>query len=181
MAKLDDVSVVELLKELSDKLAGGEPFDDALAWQMVNDKVQQEAKNAPPKKKSGKKEYMILLSDPDGKLPADVTGWIIQKDKEAVVDETSPTDGSSPQNITAWSDDDHQAAGLLEIAHETLMDDNENAYAGKGFADMLKHGKKTLKACGIIIKSQEVEAFAVRNDTVPLWKTRTKADDKAKK
>lgn len=174
MAKLDETSVVELLKELSDKLAGGEKFDDALAWKMVNDKLAQEALAAPPKKKGERKEYIIILDDPNDKLKGmQLSGWIAQKDKEAPVD--SAADGS---DINAWSDDAHQLPGLIQIAHETLMDDNENAYTGKGFNDMLKYGKKTLKACGVVIKSKEVEAVAVTTATVPLWVTRVKAQGK---
>lgn len=170
MAKLDETSVVELLKELSSKLAGGVAFDDALAWKMVNDKIEEENRNAPPKKKGERKEYIIILNDPDGKLPSDITGWIAQKDKEPVVDEKEDT---TP--IHAWEDNDHQLEGLIQIAHETLMDDNTNKYTGKGFADMLKHGKKTMKSCGIVLKSKEVEAVPVSINTVPQWVVRVKS------
>lgn len=174
MAKLDETSVVELLKELSDKLAGGEKFDEALAWKMVNDKVAKEAAGAPPKKKGARKEFFIILDDPDGKLKnMPLTGWVAQKDTEAPVD--SAEDGS---DIHAWEDDNHQLQGLIQIAHDTLMDDNSNKYTGKGFRDMIKYGRKTLKACGIVLKSQEVEAVSVAISDVPQWVVRAKAAGK---
>lgn len=177
MAKLDEEIIVELIGSYNSTKGTGD-FDEELAWRLVRDRVALEASaNATAAKTpAAKKERVILLYDPAGKIPAGTTlmGYNMTKNTEVgVLDSDTETDENGlPIEVKAWSTEETQLDGLLELVHEDLMDDNTNKYSGKGLTDMIRYGKKVMKNYGVEIKGDMFEVLVVSNSTIPMWVNR---------
>lgn len=183
MSKLEDDTVVSIMKAYSEAKQPGEAFDDELAWRLVNDKVEAEkAAQAAAKEKDKDKEkpeQFIMLYDPEGVVPenANICAYNASKIKDVEVDIAIP--GEEEREVKAW-DEDCQLPMILALADDALMDDNENKYTGKGLPDMVRHGKATMKLFGVAVKGNMKEVLVVRKKDVPTWVNRASAGSKGK-
>lgn len=179
MAKLDEENIIEVLKNFSEKVNPDTEFDEDVAWDILRNKIDElEAAKAAleaVKPKTAKKEKAVIIHDPSGGtvLGKNAVAYVFSKDTEAPVDDGSYDEATGTvAEIKAWSTEEYQLEGLLQVAHELALDDNSNKYMGKGFNDMIKNCRKTLKACGVVLSPAMLEVHLVDGSTVPQWKKR---------
>ncbi|MEY2750485.1 MAG: hypothetical protein RLZZ550_456 [Verrucomicrobiota bacterium] len=70
MAKVDIELVQRLLKENG--------VDVRVAAAILNQIREAAAEDAVEREKPQKKEFLVLVSEPEGGLPKDLTGWVVQ-------------------------------------------------------------------------------------------------------
>lgn len=141
MAKLNDESAVELLMENS-KLTQDE------AWAKVLAKLKQEKaeKDAEEKKPKEETEWMVLVDDPKGKLPDNLTCYIIQK-KPTCFDEFGNDTGEERK----WGDSEIHT--ILDACAKFAKASCPK-YDGRGLRDLMTNAKKVLKVGGIQVKNK---------------------------
>ena len=92
MAKIDIATVAEILRQ--NQL---EPAVMRRILEQINKVTEKAAEEEGEKPPSQKKQFVILVSDPDGKMPEEeLAGWVLQIPEEASplsLSGTSPVSG----------------------------------------------------------------------------------------
>ena len=77
-----DLEIIETVLKKHD-------IEGAVLTQIREDLVREIENNKTPREKAAKKDFVLLVSDPNGVIPADVelTGWAIQIDPEKSIED----------------------------------------------------------------------------------------------
>lgn len=141
MASIKDESAVDLLVE--------QGLTEPEAWAKVQDKIQEEKDQKPESKPRKKKDIIVVILDPDGKLPDNLTGYVIQKEETCLDEDGNEMDDEATRE---WgSAEIHK---LLEVIPHYLTE--TKSYLGYGIDDMLENAKASeLKAMGLNVKTRQ--------------------------
>lgn len=142
MAKLNDESAVELLMAENSKLTQDE------AWAKVIAKLEQEKaeKELEEKKPREETEWMVLIDDPKGVIPDNLTCYIIQK-KPTCFDEF----GNDTEEGRKWGDSEIHT--ILDACSKYAKSSCPK-YQGGSLRDLMKNAKKVLKVGGIKVMNK---------------------------
>lgn len=163
MAQIKETSILDVLLK-----AGIDPADAQKIIQAAKAKDLAEKEPSAPSKK---KEFLVIVNDPKGKLPDDLTCWVIQKE-DTYVD----TSGEIPVMGTVrreWGS--LEAEELLEYLARSTMD-NERLIKKKGpitcVGDVFEFALSAkAKECGFSIKTKQPVAIVGVNPSVKWMET----------
>lgn len=147
------------------------------AWEFIDRVKHMEEEAKEEKEKEGKLpvEYVIVVNDPNNKLPEELTGWIIQKrpDLFAYSENTEPEldEDGNPKYTCGWGDLDVESK--IENYGRELK--NSKGFSKKktifcSLGDFFEYGNKSLaKQCGLQIKTKTPVSIIGVNPDMPYW------------
>lgn len=140
MAKLNDTTVVDgLLESVKD-------MTQDRAWKIVNDLVAREKAEREPSAPKKPTEWIIVVADPNGKVPRDLVGFVANK---RPIRKDDNLDDCADERM--WGDE--EADAILKHAFSRVKSDVKGIPT---FTNCLKAAKKLLKEeYGFDIKTKE--------------------------
>lgn len=151
MAKLNDETVVHWLVNEAN-------MSDDKAWSAVMKMLEREQADKEPKAPRARKEWLVVVADPNGVLKDNLMGFVVQK--SAIRKDLDLNDSEEER---MWGD--QEAEDILERAFKDTYKDVKGLHT---FAACLRVAKKTLKdEYGFEIKTKEGCYIAPIRYTVP--------------